>query len=137
MTASRVGLVAAVCAVVAWAAKATVIGVAGGLDRSPAEGPLFLVGLVCALVGAGALGAALTAGRSSGVRALAAVAVVGALLLIPLTVGGVVTLVQPADPSWVWGEVNLWVSALALLAAVLLSRSRRRIVSRRRSAPRR
>ena len=32
-------------AVVAWGVKALVIGLAGGLDKSPLEGPLFILGL--------------------------------------------------------------------------------------------
>lgn len=124
MSASRLALGAAVCAVVAWAAKATAIGLAGGLDRSSAESPLFVVGLVAALVGAGAFGAALTMGRPVAIRVLGAVAVVAALLLVVAVVSAVVSLAQPEDPSWVWAEVNLWVSALLLLGAVLLWRSR-------------
>ena len=63
MTAGRLALVGAASAVVFWALKAIAIGVAGGLDKSPLESPLFLAGLVSALVGAGALGAWVLAGR--------------------------------------------------------------------------
>jgi hypothetical protein len=126
MSAYRVAFVGAVCAVVAWAAKATAIGLAGGLDRSPAEGPLFLIGLVSALVGAGALGAGLAFGRSPATRVLAGAATIVALVLTAGVSSFVAALLQPADPSWVWGEVNLWVSALALLTAVLVWRSRRK-----------
>jgi hypothetical protein len=122
ISAYRVALVGGICAVVAWATKAVAIGLAGGLDRSAAEGPLFLIGLVSALVGAGALGAAVTADRSAAVRVVAGAAAIVAVLLVAGVVTLLVTLVQPRDPSWVWGELNLWISALALLAAVLVWR---------------
>lgn len=119
MTAARLAQIGSVGAVLAWAAKAVAIGIAGGLDQSPAESPLFLLGLVLALVGAAALGAAVTAGRSTLVRAVAAVAVVVPLLLVTVLAGAISGALQPdTDPHWVWGEINLWVSALVLLAAV-------------------
>ena len=125
MSASRIALTASLVAVVAWALKAIAIAMAGGLDRSPAEGPLFVLGLVAALVGAGAFGAALPAGRSVGIRVLAGAAGVVTMVLLSVGVGALVTAVQPADPSWVFGEVNLWVGALTLLGVVVWWRSRR------------
>ncbi len=125
LSASHTALVGAVGAVVGWTAKAIAIGLAGGLDRSPAEGPLFLVGLAFALVGAGAFGAALTADKSLALRVLAGTAMILGLVLVTGVGGAVAVAAQPDDPSWVWGEINLWVSALALLAAVLVWRSGR------------
>ena len=126
MSAGRVALIAAVCAVVTWTAKAVAIGLAGGLDESPAEGPLFLLGLLAAAVGAAALGAALAVGRSVAVRAIAGVAGVVTLLLVIIGGGAVAGAVQPADPSWVWAEVNLWVAALLLLGAANGAQARHR-----------
>ena len=130
MSASRIALTASSVAVVAWALKAIAIAIAGGLDRSPAEGPLFVVGLVAALVGAGAFGVALAEGRSIGIRVLAGAAGVVTMVLLSLGIGALVTAVQPADPSWVFGEVNLWVGALTLLGVVVWWHSRSRSPSR-------
>lgn len=124
MTAGRVALLGATGAVVFWAAKATAIGVAGGLDKSPLEGPLFVVGLLSALVGAGALGVWLLAGRPAWVRALGALGVIVLLVLSAGIGGSAAAALQPDEPGWAWGEVNLWVSAALLAAAALLQRSR-------------
>ena len=124
MTAGRVALLGATGAVVFWAAKATAIGIAGGLDKSPLESPLFLAGLVGALVGAGALGAWVLAGRPTWLRVLGAVVAIVLVVLSAGVGGSVAAALQPEDPSWVWGEVNLWVSAAVLSAAVLFQRSR-------------
>jgi peptidoglycan/LPS O-acetylase OafA/YrhL len=113
---SRVALLAAVAAVALWSAKAMVIGVSG-LSRNPAEDALFFLGLAAALVGSAALGAAQAGGRSRAARVAAAAAGVLAVIAVAGLTQAVVTLVQPADPSWVWGELNLWVAALALVTA--------------------
>jgi hypothetical protein len=44
-----------------------------------------------------------------------------ALIVIAGLTHAVVTLVQPSNPSWVWGELNLWVAALALVSAAALT----------------
>lgn len=124
MTAGRVALLGATGALVFWAAKAIAIGIAGGLDKSPLEGPLFLAGLLSALVGAAALGAWLLAGRPTWVRALGALGVIVLLVLSAGVGGSVAAALQPAEPGWAWGEVNLWVSAALLAVAVLVQRSR-------------
>ena len=125
MTAGRLALLGAAGAVVFWALKATAIGIAGGLDKSPLESPLFLAGLISVLVGAGALGAWLLAGRPTWMRVLGAVVVIVLVVLSAGVGGSIAAALQPEDdPSWVWGEVNLWVSAVLLAAAVLVQRSR-------------
>ena len=43
----RIAQLAATAAAVFWTAKATAIGIAGGLDKSPLESPLFIAGLSC------------------------------------------------------------------------------------------
>ena len=125
MTAGRLALLGAAGAVVFWALKATAIGIAGGLDKSPLESPLFLAGLISVLVGAGALGAWLLAGRATWMRALGAMVVIVLVVLSAGVGGSIAAALQPeGDPSWVWGEVNLWVSALTLLAVSFGWRSR-------------
>lgn len=119
MSASRIALASAVVALVAWALKALAIGVAGGLGESAAEAPLFLVGFVAVLTGSAALGAAVAFGRPVWMKVLAGIAGVATLLLVAGIGGSLVTVVQPDDPGWVWGEVNLWVAGIALLAATL------------------
>jgi len=129
MTAGRVALLGATGAVVFWAAKATAIGVAGGLDKSPLEGPLFVAGLLSALVGAAALGAWLLAGRPVWLRTLGALGVMVLVVLSAGVGGAVAAALQPAEPGWVWGEVNLWVSAVVLAVAVLVQRSRTQVAA--------
>ncbi len=124
VSAQRIALGGSVAATVLWAAKAVAIGLAGGLDKSPAEGPLFLLGLVSALVGSGALGVHLTSRHARAPQVLGAIAAAVALILVALVAGSIVTLVQPEDPGWVWGEINLWASALLLLVVVVAIASR-------------
>ena len=119
MNSSRIVLYAALAATASWTAKAIAIGTAGGLDRSPLEGPLFFAGLACCTVAVVSLGVALTRGRATWLRAM--VGVVGFVVffvaaqlvdtVVDRTVGG-----AEADRHWVWAEVSLWVSALVVLA---------------------
>ena len=130
MNTSRTAVVASVATVSAWTAKAIAIGIAGGLGRSPLEGPLFLAGFGCMLVAVSSTGLAATAGRRRSRRALAVVgAVVGAVVVTVVT-GAVVAQVEPARPGWAWGEVNLWVLALAAIAAAAVVDGRHRTQDR-------
>lgn len=124
MDAARIAVAAATAAVLAWAAKAVAIGVAGGLDQSPAEGPLFLLGLLCGVVAAGALGVSAVRGAPVWVRVLAAIGAVLALLLVTgLTSNGFAAVAT--NDHWVWSEVGLWIVAIALLALAAWHSSRR------------
>lgn len=115
MTSARLALIASVTAVVAWSAKIVVIWRAGGLDLSPWESPLFLVGVAAALVAAGAVGATLTSGRSAWVRGLAAL---GLALLLPAAMIPLGTAVEALLPgSWLWGETDLLLTAALLVGA--------------------
>jgi MFS family permease len=115
MNTSRVAVVAAVTSILAWTAKAVTIGLAGGHDGTAAE-VLFLVGLVAQVAAVVALGLSWARGRSLGVRLAAVLAAPVAAMAVTTLVNGVVQRVQPADPSWVWAEVNLWVGAVLVLA---------------------
>ncbi|AXH97511.1 hypothetical protein DV701_16590 [Ornithinimicrobium avium] len=95
---------------------------AGGLDRSPAETPLFVLGLVASLVAVTALLLTWTRGRSPGVRLLTALAGVPALFLLVSAIESVVRLVEPSSPGWVWSELSLWAVAAAVLGAALVVR---------------
>lgn len=114
---ARVALLAAVTAAAGWTAKSVAIGIAGGLDLSPLEGPLFLFGLAACLTAMAALGVALTRERPLWLRIAAGVLAPVLGLLAALLVDGVVGAVRgPAEGRhWVWMEVNLWVTGLAVL----------------------
>lgn len=128
MPAATIAVLCAVLAVAAWAAKAVAIAVAGGLDESPLEGPLFVVGLVAIVAAFGAFGVALAGRRAIGYRALAGVAGallgLGAVILVESLVGALV----PSSAGWVQEEAGLWVAA-ALTAALLIVWYRRRETS--------
>ncbi len=127
MNSSRIAFIAAVTAVVSWTLKAVAIGTAGGLGRSPFEGPLFFAGLISFVVASVAVGVALTRGRPGWVRVVTGVVVapvvgIGFTMAIDALVGAL----QPASPlrHWVWTEVNLWAVALAVLALTHAVRGR-------------
>lgn len=109
--------VAAVTAALFWAAKATAIAVAGGLDQSPLETPLFMLGLLAFVVAAVTLTWSALAGRGLALRILACVgSVVGIFGFAAITTPVFESLVD----SWVGAELNLWVLAVALLIVVAL-----------------
>jgi hypothetical protein len=122
MSASLLAWYAALTAAAAWAAKAVAIGLAGGLDRSALEGPLFLLGLLAALVGAGALGAALADGRGMPQRAAVVVVAVVAVTFLAAVTAAIFAALAPSDPGWVWSELNLWVIATLLVVAAAVVR---------------
>ena len=125
MTTRRIALILTSAATAAWSAKAVAIGIAGGLDRSPLEGPLFLLGLACCIAAAATTGLVLLDASSTTGRVVAGVAgVVGTILFVGLC-GTIAARLQPANPGWAWGEVNLWAGMLGLLAANLLLVPRR------------
>jgi len=104
-------------AFLAWVVKAVVIGLAGGLDQSPLEGPLFIVGLVLYVLGVAAIGLAVTAGRSIAMRILGVIAAVALGVLATLALDAIVAGMAPADPHWAWSEAQLWIiSGLTALA---------------------
>jgi hypothetical protein len=133
MNSRTVALWAAVAAATAWTAKSVSISVAGGLDRSPLEGPLFFLGLACFVVAVVALGIALTAGLATWVRVAAGVGAFAVGFALTLAVDTAVQAFRApgVERHWVWSEVNLWVVAVvALTVAVALRRDRLRPVRR-------
>ena len=99
MTAAKVATYATIGAVVAWAVKAVAIGVAGGLNQSPAEGPLFFLGMILFLVGVVAIGLAITAGRSVGARVLGVGGAVAATFVVWLAVDTVIASAGAGRPT--------------------------------------
>lgn len=130
MNSRRIALGAALAAAASWTFKSVAIGVAGGLDKSPLEAPLFLIGLVFFVVAVVALGVAATHGSRTWLRVLAGVgafvAGLSATLLVDAAVGAFHA--AGAERHWVWSEFNLWVAAVAAVGvAVALNRSRRAV----------
>ena len=112
MNTSRIAVIAAAGAVVAWAIKAVAIGVAGGLGKSPFEGPFFLLGLACFVVAVSTLAVSAVSGwLARGAAVLAAV--VGTVLVTALT--GVLIDALTSSDHWAWYELNLWVISLGVL----------------------
>ena len=118
----RIALFSAAAAAALWTAKSVAIALAGGLDRSPAESPLFFLGLIASLVAVSSLLLIWTFGRPWPVRLLAALAGLPALFLLVLALETMIEWVQPAHPGWVWSEISLWVVAAGLLGAAIVVR---------------
>lgn len=122
MNPSRIALIAAV----GWTLKSVAIGTAGGLDKSPFEGPLFFVGLGCYLVAVLALGVAVTRRLPGWVRAAVGVLAVVVGIVVVSVIGAVVNAIEApsAERHWAWTEVNLWVMAIGALVLALAVRER-------------
>lgn len=131
---ARLTVLAALACVLFWAAKAVAIGIAGGLDRSPLESPFFLLGLLAHVTTIVLLGLLLTGGRPVVVRGLVVVGLVAAGIALDVVGAMVLESVRPADPSWVWSEINLWFGAVLVLTLVLVLV--RRLGTRATSTPR-
>ena len=125
MNSSRLALGATLATTFFWTAKAVAIGSAGGLDRSPLESPLFLLGLVCCLVASAATGVAVARRPTAWGRTLSAAGGLAAGVLVAAATSAVLAAVAPPSPGWVWEELNLWAMALILLAVNLTLRVRR------------
>ncbi len=121
MKSQRIALWAAIAAATSWTAKSVAIGVAGGLDKSPLEAPLFFVGLTCFVAAVVALGVAVTSGARTWMRIAAGVGafVVGIAFTLLVDAGVGAFAASGADRHWVWTEFNLWVVALVALATAL------------------
>ena len=131
MSAARVATLATIGACLAWGVKALVIGLAGGLDKSPAEGPLFFLGMLLYLVGVVAIALAVTAGRGLPARVLGVVVTVAVGCVIWLAVDTVIASLAPdRDPHWVWAEAQLWVIAVVTAVGWQLWERRRRPADR-------
>ena len=115
MTASRLAVLAAIASVVAWGLKALAIGAAGGLDQSPFEGPLFVLGLVAIVVAFASLGVAVATRRPRAFKVFGGL--VGVLVGFGLSMlaSVVAAAAVPDSAGWVQAEAGLWVSALLAL----------------------
>ena len=125
MNASRVAVVAAITAVVAWGLKAVAIGVAGGLDRSALESPLFGLGLVAIVTAFAALGVAVAGRRSVAVKVIGAVVGVGLGVGLSALASWAADALIPESAGWVQAEAGLWFSALLALGVTAYWHTRR------------
>ena len=129
MSARRVAVLAAVGCVVVWAVKSVAIGVAGGLGKSPFEGPLFVLGLILFVAAWVAFGIALTAGRGTPMRLLGAIGGLVVAGLLFMFIEDPVGALVPDSAGWVNEEAGLWVisvvSAIAILATLSSARRTR------------
>ncbi|MGZ8769080.1 hypothetical protein [Aeromicrobium sp.] len=115
MSASRLALLAAIASVVAWGLKAVAIWVAGGLDKSPLESPLFVLGLVAIVVAFASLGVAFARERALAFKVIGGL--VGVLIGFGLSMlaSVVAETLIPESAGWVQAEAGLWFSALLAL----------------------
>ena len=127
MKSTRVALFAAIAAVTSWTIKSVAIGVAGGLDKSPLEGPMFFCGLVSFVVAVIALGVALPAGSRTWVRVVSGLGAVVVGIAYTTVVDGLVNAYREPGPdrAWAWTEVNLWVVSLTVLSLTWALAARR------------
>ena len=115
MNTTRISVMAATAAAVFWALKAVAIGTAGGLNKSPLEGPFFFLGLLCFVVAACSLALA-TVGRREWWAKVATVAGAVVAVAVFAVISGIAVDTLATTDHWVWGELSLWLASLALLA---------------------
>jgi membrane associated rhomboid family serine protease len=120
MSARRVAVLAAVGCVAVWALKALAIAVAGGLDKSPVEGPLFALGLLLFAVAWVAFGVAVTAGRGTAMQVVGAIVGLLVAALLFMFVEDPVGALVPESAGWVTEEAGLWAISLITAAVVLV-----------------
>lgn len=121
MNSSRIAVALAALTVALWGTKALAIGIAGGLDQSPAEGPLFFAGLVAFVATTVTVGIALTSGRARWLRVAGAVVAPVLGVLLALVIDSLVAAAAGPedDRHWVWTELSLWIGCLLLLGLTL------------------
>ncbi len=112
MTASRLAVLAAITALVAWGLKAVAIWVAGGLGESPLESPLFVLGLVAILVAFMSLGVAIAGERPLPFKVIGGVVGVVIGFALSMLASSVAAAVMPDSAGWVQEEAGLWFSAV-------------------------
>jgi len=125
MGASRLAVLAATVSVVAWGLKAVAIGVAGGLDESPLESPLFVLGLVAIVVAFASLGVATARERTLAFKVIGGMVGVLVGFALSMLASVVAATVIPDSAGWVQAEAGLWFSALLALGVTALSPTRR------------
>lgn len=123
MNTTRIAVIAATAAVVSWTLKSVAIGTAGGVNKSPLEGPFFFLGFLCFVVAVCSLALSIVGRRewwAKGAAVAGAVVVVAAGVVL----SGIAVDTLATTDHWVWGEMSLWLPALALLAGCAWHASR-------------
>jgi cytochrome c biogenesis protein CcdA len=125
-TGAPLALGATLVALGLWAAKATSIAVTG--EDATLASILFAAGLVAFFVAVGALAAAVTRGRPAWLRVIAGICAIALGTAASLTLNAVIVGIRdPEDGAhWAWGELNLWVVGLTVLALTLRVHTRGR-----------
>jgi hypothetical protein len=134
MTPLRFATLAAVAAAMSWALRGVVIAIAGGLGRSPLEGPLFVAGLVLFAIGSAAVGVELAGDQRTAVRAAGAVGGLALGAVVYWVVSTVVGALVPGRFGWVQDESGLWAVGLFSSAVLGLWLARQEHHSRERAA---
>ena len=130
MSASRLAIAAAIAGAALWGAKAVAIAVAGGLDKSPLESPLFVLGLIAILVAAAAIGFVVAGPRALWLRAAAAAAALALGVVLVIVIQAIIGGLIQEDAGWVREEAGLWVSS-ALVVGIALVATRPRPAEQR------
>ncbi|WP_162802913.1 hypothetical protein [Ornithinimicrobium avium] len=116
----RAAVAAALVSFVFFGVKDLVMAAAGGVGRTWWENPPFYIAFVLALVSLVLTGLVACRGRTW----IARLGLVLVMLLFCAAAAGVgvlvVGVVQPADPGWIWGELNLFMLPLSALALALV-----------------
>ena len=113
MNTTRIAVIAATAAAVSWTLKSVAIGTAGGVNKSPLEGPFFFLGVLCFVVAVCSLALSIVGRRewwAKGAALAGAVVVAAGVVLSGIAVNTLAT-----TDHWVWEEMSLWLPALALL----------------------
>jgi hypothetical protein len=123
MNTPRLAVIAAASAVASWALKGVAIWAAGGPGTSPLEGPLFFIGLVCFVVAVCSFALSVVGRAQWWVKGAT---VAGALITVAVfaMVSGLAVDQLATTAHWVWGEITLWLPALAVLAGTIRYSSR-------------
>lgn len=119
-------LVAAVATAVLFALKASTIAAGRDPFDDPWVNGFFYAGALALAVTFALTGAGLARRRDRRARLLAGVLGLVVGILLGVLVAAVAGALRPADGSWVWDEVNLWVIVLLTIVALLVLRSRAR-----------
>lgn len=120
----RIAVSASVLALALVIADSVAIALDGGSGESSLEFLLFLSSIVVMFASAVALGLHWSTGRPAVVRTATCLGLLAAATLLVVAIQVVVEAVQPENPGWAWGEVNLWVLSAAMCALALWSARR-------------
>lgn len=129
MTTPRFAQISSVVALVLWLADDIVIARRGQPGDGWLDTVLFLGGGVAMIATVAALGLVHAEGRSRLRRIATAFGAVLAGALLTGVVQLVVVRLQPEDPGWAWGEINLWVLMVVVLVLVWAAPRERIVVS--------